>query len=355
MIKATLYTRILFAFVVTVLTFGIFAPALISAANTWAVAFGFVLLFVVWPAFMHWLLKDSWREVLDRIKANKTALVLVVLCGLVGGCEKVPAGYKGVKVYLLGGAKGVEAEEKGVGRCWIGWNEELYLFPVFTQNYVWTKDKDEGSPNDESITFQTMEGLTVNGDFGISYSVKPDKVSEIFQKYRKGIEEITDVFLRNMVRDALNAEASTKPVEYVYGQGKAELMTAVEERVRTQVSNYLNIDRIYLIGSLRLPQAVIQALNDKISAKQRAEQRENELREAEAEAKKVAAAAKGQADAILLQANAQAKANEVLSKSITPTLVQYETVKRWDGVMPRFVGGEGGIPLLTIGDETEKK
>ena len=51
------------------------------------------------------------------------------------GClRKVPAGNVGIKVYLLGGEKGVDAEQKGPGRYWIGWNEDLYLFPTYKQN-----------------------------------------------------------------------------------------------------------------------------------------------------------------------------------------------------------------------------
>ncbi|TON47649.1 transposase, partial [Vibrio parahaemolyticus] len=66
------------------------------------------------------------------------------------GCSKITAGHVGIKVNLLGGDKGVQAEEVGVGRYWVGVNEELYSFPTFSQNYVWTASETEGSENDES-------------------------------------------------------------------------------------------------------------------------------------------------------------------------------------------------------------
>ena len=80
-------------------------------------------------------------------------------------CTTVPAGSAGVVVHMLGSSKGVDAEEVGVGRYWLGFNDELYLFPTYTQNDTW-KDK-------ESITFQTKEGLEVNADIGISYHIEP--------------------------------------------------------------------------------------------------------------------------------------------------------------------------------------
>lgn len=286
-------------------------------------------------------------------------LLLCVLTVFASACSKVPAGHVGVKVYLLGGQKGVESEQLGVGRYWIGMNEELYLFPTFTQNYVWTKSATEGSTNDESITFQTTEGMSVNADVGISYAVKPDKVAAVFQKYRKQLDEITDIYLRNTVRDAFVTVASTLPVESVYGEGKADMMKAVEKMVRDQTGDLFTIDKIYLVGDLRLPPQVTQALNAKIQATQQAQQKENEIRAAKAEAEKsiataegeakaMAAKAGGKAKAILVEAEAQAQANKVLAASITTDFVQYQALKQWNGELPTTMIPGSALPLVPV-------
>lgn len=277
----------------------------------------------------------------------KKLLLLLIACLAIVNCSKVPAGNVGIKFYLLGGSKGVDHEALSPGRYWIGWNEELYLFPTFTQNYVWTKNSNESSPNNESITFQTKEGLEVNADVGITYHLKPSKVPEIFQKYKKGIEEITNIFLRNMVRDAFVSAASTKEVESVYGKGKSDLLTEVQNSVKKQVGPIgIEIDKIYLVGSMRLPPTVIAALNNKITATQRAQQRENELREAEAEAKKRIAQAEGEAKSKLTIAEAEAKANQVLAASITTTLVNYKSIEKWNGALPQVSGG--ATPFINL-------
>jgi regulator of protease activity HflC (stomatin/prohibitin superfamily) len=275
---------------------------------------------------------------------------LTLIAGMLlsaSACSKVPAGNVGVKVYLLGTSKGVDTEQLSPGRYWIGINEELFLFPTFTQNYVWTKDITEASPSDESITFQTREGLSVNTDVGVSYSVDPAKASVIFQKYRKGVEEITRVYLRNMVRDAFVTLSSSEPIETVYGVGKAKLVENVLKHVRAQVQDIgIIVEGIYLIGDLRLPPTVITAINAKIEATQKAQQRENEVRQAEAEAKKKVEEAKGQAASILEVANAQAQANKTIAASLTEELVKYKSIEKWDGVLPKFTGGP--IPLVQI-------
>lgn len=263
-------------------------------------------------------------------------------------CSTVPAGHVGVKVYLLGGAKGVDSEELPVGRYWIGMNEQLYIFPTYMQNYTWTKEPDATGTEDESISFQTVEGMTANADVGISYSLDPTKINKIFQTYRRGVEEITDTFLRNMVRDALVKQASTKPIEYIYGAGKAELMSAVQADVQKQVEPIgIKIDKIYWIGEIRLPQTVIDSINAKNAATQMAQQRQNEVAQARAEAEKKVAEARGEADSILLKAKAQAEANRELASSITPELVQYRALDKWDGTLPRMTGS-GAVPFVNV-------
>lgn len=262
------------------------------------------------------------------MKKSKIILCVLILSSLIA-CSKVPAGYVGIKVFLLGGSKGVESEELGIGRYYIGLNEELYLFPTFKQNYVWTMDKKEGSENDESITFQTEEGLGISADIGITYSIDPEKVSILFQKYRKGIEEITDLFMRNNVRDALNKVSSKYKVESIYGKGKAKLIEEVNLKVKNELKGEgILVEKIYLIGEFRLPAKVVQALNSKIESIQRAEQREYELREAEAEAKKKIAIARAEAEEIRLR-----------TRSLTPLLVKYEAVKKWNGEVPKIQTG----------------
>lgn len=267
-------------------------------------------------------------------------VLLLCMMALVTACSKVPAGNVGVKVYLLGGNKGVDSEELGVGRYWIGMNEELYLFPTFTQNTSW-----EGR---DMIGFQTKEGMVVSAPIGMSYRVDPTKVTLLFQKYRKGIDEITDTYLRNMVRDAMVSVAGSKTVDNVYGSGKAEIITAVEQRVRDQVAPFgIIIERIYWTGSAVLPDQVNDSLNAKIKSTQMAEQRENEVAQSIAEANKERERARGVADAKLLEAEADAKAIKLRGDAIreNPQVVNLNAIEKWDGKLPEYLSNGALMPF----------
>jgi regulator of protease activity HflC (stomatin/prohibitin superfamily) len=250
---------------------------------------------------------------------------------------------------MLGGDKGVDSEELGPGRYWIGMNEQLYTFPTYMQNYTWTKSPNEGSKEDESITFQTKEGLSVNADIGITYTLQPDKISILFQKYRKGVSEITDVYLRNLVRDAINTESSTKSIETVYGEGKADLIKAAEARLRNEVGQYgIIIDHLSWVGDIRLPEAVTTAINGKIMASQMAITRQNEIETAKAEALKAVAIAEGEAQSKLVVAKAEAEAVKLKGDAVknNPGVAELNAIEKWNGVLPTVTSGN--VPFINL-------
>jgi regulator of protease activity HflC (stomatin/prohibitin superfamily) len=292
---------------------------------------------------------------MNRILGIIFALVMLIGVGYSWACwETVPAGNVGIKVHLLGASKGVQENEVlGVGKQWIGWQQELYLYPTFTQNYVWAKSPKEGSDDDESITFQDNQGMSINADVGISYHVEADKAALLFQKYRLGIKEITDGALRSYVRNALNDEAGSMSVEDIYGGGKEKMMDAVQKRVTDAVAPFgIVVEKIYLVNGLRLPENVVKSINAKIQATQNAQQRENEVAQANAQANIDRAKAQGEADAKLKLAEADAKAIQIKGDALRQNqeLVSLTLAERWDGHYPStlYVGTEQGKMLLQM-------
>ena len=83
-----------------------------------------------------------------------------------------------------------------------------------------------------------------------------------------------------------------------------------------------------------------------------AQQRQNEVAQARAEAEKKVAEARGEAESVLLKAKAQAEANRELASSITDQLVQYRALDKWDGVLPRITGNSA-VPFVNV-DSTTK-
>ena len=283
---------------------------------------------------------DDTNRKLKKLKFRVIAIgVSVILCFSWAFCFKmISPGYVGVVIDMLGDTKGVETKELHVGMHWIAPWKSVYQFPIFEQNNTW-----EGN---DAFNFQTSEGMAVSAEVGITYHLRPESIPIIFQRYRRGMSEITDVFIRNYIRDAINKSASKTKIEDMYS-GKESFFEDVESHVRSDLSPLgIELSRIYLIGRFHFPQNVITALNSKIEANQRAQQRENELREAEAEAKKQIAKAEGQARCAILQAESESKANLLLSQSVTQELIQWQAVQKWDGKLPTVTSG--ATPFIQV-------
>lgn len=276
----------------------------------------------------------------------KRILTMVVVLAILGlaACSKVPAGNVGVKVYLLGNSKGVDSEVLGTGRYWIGWNEELYLYPTFTQ----TVQYDKAGQFNQEVNFQDRDGTQLSVDVGVQYAIEKDKVSQIFQTFRKGNEELSDSVLYRMVRNAFTQEGSQRSVEEIYGSGKKDFLVAVNNTIKKDaLSIGVKVDEVSLLGSVRLPQNILTALNAKIAATQKAQQRENEVAQAKAEADKKIEEARGIAESMKLT-NVEVTDKVLRLKELEN---QANWIEKWNGSLPKTVMGESASVLMQLPEE----
>ena len=198
----------------------------------------------------------------------------------------IPAGYVGVRVNLYAD-KGVQNEVVGTGRYFLGINERMYEFPTFNQlmNY------------EMPFTFQTSDAMDVKARIGVEYNIEPEKAADVFATYRKGIEEITEVNLRQYISDALINHGTTMDINELTQGGKTVLLDGVTKEIREKLSPIgIRIIKLSWIDDLQYPEQVKESINAKIEATQRALLRENEVAQSKAEAQKLIEAAKGEAE-----------------------------------------------------------
>lgn len=289
------------------------------------------------------------NKILSRIVAP-----FLLICGLSTSCfNMISPGYVGVVINLFGSQQGIDQKELGVGLHFIPPWKNIYVFPIFEQNITWSTADHDG------FNFQTSEGLQVSASVGITFHLEPEKIHTLFCKYRRGMDEISHTFVKNYIRDAINRHASKMKIEDLYGTAKEGFFDEVQKTVQIDLKEMgICISRIYLVGNFTFPQKVVEALNQKIEAIQRAQQRENELRESEAQARKHVAEIEGQAKAqivqaqakakeIELQAIAQANANKLLNNSLTPQLLRSQEISKWDGKLPVY-SGTVPIPFMKV-------
>jgi len=243
--------------------------------------------------------------------------------------SKVPAGYEAILVDMYG-QNWVKDMPLVTGRVFYNpITKDLVQYPVFVQ----TKDYD-------SFTVNAKDGATFTVDPTIGYRIKAGSSPAIYEKYRKDIDDITDVVMLQLVKDAFRL---------VINKYTTDEMLSKRSDIENDIGNILKetagADGIIienLTSGLQYPESIIKSIDAKNQAVQEAQKVENQLRIAEADAKIRTTKAEAEAKSLLIQARAESEANQLKQKAITPLLIQQQYIEKWDGKLPVY----GTTPTL---------
>lgn len=204
------------------------------------------------------------------------------------------------------------------------------------------------SPSNQAIYSESKEsiGFSVGMNCSAQIYTEQDAVKFLYSYNNKSLADIMDSEIR--------ARVESNFVEICAKYTMAEILTekqAIMDYVRNDVTTYF-ADRGITITVLGMKDgiqyddpSVQSAINAAFVAN----------RESEAQAVKNQTkidAAKADADAMLIKANAEAEANKVMSESITEELLKKQMYEKWDGRLPTISGG-AGTPIINV-DEIMK-
>lgn len=269
----------------------------------------------------------------------------------------VSANHVGVQFNRIDGR--VESIPLSSGWHLIGIGTSVVEFPTFTQTYTWTKSPHEGAPIDESMNFQVASGVVINADLSISYSIDPSKAPTLYQKYKRGYEEITTQIIRNEIRNPLNIYGTEFDPEGLLSGGKIKLAEEVRRKINEDLNPFgIMVEQFGFVNELRLPANIQNAINAKIQANQEALKSEAMLRKNLADAANEVAIAKGHANAKIAEAEGDARALAVLGESIKlygaeAARVKNQTlwIQKWDGKLPTTNAGSNTTLMMGIGEK----
>jgi regulator of protease activity HflC (stomatin/prohibitin superfamily) len=284
---------------------------------------------------------------------HKIRRVLGLIVGLVVALVLLPTtivyvnpGYVGIVIHRAGG--GVDKTPLGPGLHMKNpLTTGIEEYPVFMQTLVLTKTSTEGSLNNDEINVNSKEGQPISLDVSMSFELDPDKAPGLYTTFRRDIQSIQHGYVKQSIRQALQEVIGNEEIAAVIGPKKAEAVNQTTMLLSQRLAQYGIVVKQFTINELRAPPAVIEAINQKNVMQQQALTSQNELQKNTFQAQGDSIKAMGHAKAILAEAEAQAKANELLSRSVTANLVQYEMAKKWDGKLPQVSGG--AMPLLQLG------
>ena len=214
------------------------------------------------------------------------------------------------------------------------WDEGLHIkvpirdtvinMDVKTQKY---EADATAASNDMQITKTTV---------AVNYHLVPTDANVIYQEVGMGYES---KIIAPAIQEVVKAATANFKAEELITQRplvKDEIEQALQEKM---LERGIVVETVYITNFDFSPE-FNEAIELKVKAQQMALQAENDLLRIEVEAKQKVTQAQAEADSI-----------EIIQEqlSVSPEYVNYLTVMRWDGVLPKVTGG--AIPLISVDTE----
>ena len=194
-----------------------------------------------------------------------------------------------------------------------------------------------GLRRNPAISVLDKRGLTVNIDIAVQYSLKPESAPATIGKWGSSWEEeIINSKVREVVRDVVGQYTAEQLPEM-----RNQIASAIETKVKEIVDDLPNRPVVLSSVELRtinLPPKIKDQIERVQIAKQDVTIAEQQKEKAKQQAQKAAEVAKGvaqrnrieaqgEADKIRIEAEEQAKANKLISDSLTKQLIELEQIK----------------------------
>ena len=155
------------------------------------------------------------------------------------------------------------------------------------------------------------------------------KAPEIFSKYRKPLEDVIQNVLVTHIKNAYRLKLNAYTTDDLVSK-REEFEKATEDYLREVLAKE-NFVLGEMTSGLKYPESLEMSITAKNKAVQEAMQVENEIRVAEAEAKK-----------LIVAAEAEKKANELKQQALTPAILEKMWIEKWDGKLPVY----GQVPTI---------
>jgi prohibitin 2 len=294
-------------------------------------------------------ISDNGARWSSIIRDAVIAIGTLVLLTIIWPFYSVPTGSRGV-ITQFGKIVGIEPEGLAVLPPW----QKLTLFSIRSEQ-----------ADIENAAGATSDTQPVTVSLTVRYSISPDKVAEVFEKYSHTGD--LSSYVQTATHEIFKAVTAKYTAPDLIGQRakvSADIYAALAEKLAIYGAQVINID----MRNFAFQESYMRAINSKVEQEQLRQAADNKLKTveseqkqkvaiAEAEASAVRATADGEAYATLKNAEAQAEALKIQSAALVQSnnvlelrRIQVEQTKaeRWNGQLPSAIYAGAPIPFLNV-------
>jgi regulator of protease activity HflC (stomatin/prohibitin superfamily) len=273
-------------------------------------------------------------ENLKQARTTETAIVvgciaLFLVLTFVSSAHQVKAGNVGV-VYQFGAIKGQISEGLQFTAPW----QSVVTASIQVQRHTF-----------EQIDSASQETQDVFVKATVNYSVSPSTIQNL---YRTVGPNWFDTLVESRVLNFFKEETvKYKAVDIL--PNREQIRDAVKTKLIAALSPYSITVVDLLIDNIHFSADFTKAIEAKQIAIQNALEEQQKIAVAKAQADQRVATAQGDAESVLIAARAQAQANDLLDKSLTPQLIQYTAIQKLSDNVSLVLVPQDGNFLFNLG------
>jgi prohibitin 2 len=283
------------------------------------------------------------------IRDAAIAVGVLILLMIIWPFYSVPTGSRGV-ITQFGKIVGIEPEGLAVLPPW----QKLTLFSIRSEQ-----------ADIENAAGATSDTQPVTVSLTVRYSISPDKVAEVFEKYSHTGDLSSYVqTATHEIFKAVTAKYTAPDLIAQRAKVSADIYSALAEKLAIYGAQVINID----MRNFAFQESYMRAINSKVEQEQLRQAADNKLKTveseqkqkvaiAEAEASAVRATADGEAYARLKVATAEAESLKIQSAALAQSkdvlelrriTVEQTKAEKWNGQLPTSIYAGAPIPFLNV-------
>jgi regulator of protease activity HflC (stomatin/prohibitin superfamily) len=247
------------------------------------------------------------------------ALVFVI-----GGTSHVGMGSVGIVKHMNGNVSQISQ-----GWHWTGWGVSVQDYPTYRQAL--------GGKKGVTLNVGTSDQQELSVTANLNWNIDIKKADVLYQSVGgNDIEYVSDTIVLPTMKNDINKVTHTYGWNDIKGSQQAEVTQQIEEMLKADLAKS-GIELVnFGFSNVGSPKGMAQS--------------QQQLATSELEVKKEQAkqnAAKISNETKIMNAQAEAKANQIIQQSLTPQLLQQQAIKKWDGKLSQ-VEGAGSNSIINL-------
>jgi regulator of protease activity HflC (stomatin/prohibitin superfamily) len=269
--------------------------------------------------------------------------ILVLAAGFTG-IKWIGVGNVGIVKHMNG-----EVTELGQGIHWVGWGVAVQEYPTYMQSLVLSDNTKEGGTDNQQWSVGTSDQQELPVNSSLTWKINIKNAPALYQTVGgKDIAYISDSIVKPTMKNVVNKITHRYTWNDIKGAGQAEVTEKINVELTAQLEKVGISIGTFGFTHVGPPKGMEQSQQALATAELNVKKAQAEQDKAKIENQTRILNAQTDAEAAKIKAEGEAAANQLLAKSLTPDLVEYNKVQKWNGVNPTTVLGNGANTLVTV-------